>query len=239
MDLQPVSPGKVILRIVAAFLLGAVAWLGGIVATIAVVSLSPDPREVPAWLMGLATHSGMLVCSLGLILALSRGRVSRYGFRLPMRFPILRIALLSCGISAVFNVVGWFSPGEGLTFAAEYSLPQTIAFIWVYASVAEEVVTRGLVQSFLAPLRIHRLAVGKLCISVPVLAGAVCFGAMHLMLLTMGIDLHTVLLVVAFTFVGGLVAGYYRERTDSLIPAIVVHALFNVTGSILGLLWQS
>jgi membrane protease YdiL (CAAX protease family) len=30
----------------------------------------------------------------------------------------------------------------------------------------------------------------------------------------------------------GTVAGYYRDQTKSLVPAILIHALFNVGGSL-------
>jgi len=239
MDFQPISPGKAALRIIAALLLGVAALLIAVVFNIILVSLHPALREAPQWVAGLTTHSGMLVGSLAVILIVSRGRVSTYGLRLPTSFPIAAIAIVSCGLSALFNGIGWFLPGEGLSFVAEYSFLQTVLLIWIYASVAEELLTRGLIQSFLAPLTAYGLAIGKIHISVPVLVGAVFFAAMHLMLLTMGIATHTVLFVVAFTFVGGLVAGYFRQHTDSLIPAIVVHALFNVTGSMLDLLWQA
>jgi membrane protease YdiL (CAAX protease family) len=36
--------------------------------------------------------------------------------------------------------------------------------------------------------------------------------------------------VIVLTTLLGLVAGYYREKTGSLIPAIIIHALFNVGG---------
>jgi membrane protease YdiL (CAAX protease family) len=32
----------------------------------------------------------------------------------------------------------------------------------------------------------------------------------------------------------GLVAGYHRQETGSLVPAILVHALFNVGGTLPG-----
>jgi membrane protease YdiL (CAAX protease family) len=227
------------LRVIAAFLLGATALVAAGSLAGAFSSLRPELGESTRWIVALANHTGMLLASFVLALVLSRGRISAYGFRMPTHFPLARIAVLSCGISALANVAGRFLLEEGLPFLESYSFVQTILLVWIYASLAEEVLARGLVQSFLAPLAERGLAVGKLRLSVPVLAGAAFFGGMHLMLLTMGIDPRTVLFIVAFTFVGGLVAGYYREQTDSLIPAVVAHSLLNVTGSILGLLWQS
>ena len=41
--------------------------------------------------------------------------------------------------------------------------------------------------------------------------------------------------IVIFGIVLGIIAGYYREQTNSLIPAIMVHMCFNIGGSLLGL----
>ena len=76
-------------------------------------------------------------------------------------------------------------------------------------------------------------------LSLPVLAAAVFFSAMHLMLLTMHVDLVTVLVIVLVALLLGLLAGYYRERSGSLIPAIVAHTLANLTGTILAILWKA
>ena len=52
----------------------------------------------------------------------------------------------------------------------------------------------------------------------------------------MGADVGGVLIAVLFAFVLGIVAGYYRQKTESLIPAILVHMLANVGGSLAGFL---
>lgn len=48
----------------------------------------------------------------------------------------------------------------------------------------------------------------------------------------MGAGGYQVLITVFFAFVLGLVAGYQRERTGSLVPAIMVHMFANVGGSL-------
>ena len=45
-----------------------------------------------------------------------------------------------------------------------------------------------------------------------------------------------VIAIVAFAFILGLVAGYYREKTESLIPAILVHMFANIGGSLASIL---
>ena len=69
--------------------------------------------------------------------------------------------------------------------------------------------------------------------SIPVLTGALAFGAMHLSLTLTTIDAWTIVCVLSFTTLLGLLAGLARERTRSLIQAIGTHLAGNV-GGILG-----
>ena len=108
---------------------------------------------------------------------------------------------------------------------------QTVLFVWIYASICEEALTRGLLQGLLSPLsRFGASFRGKLRLSVPVILSALFFGGMHAILV--GAIGGAVVGVVIFAVLLGLVAGKYRERTGSLVPAIIVHALFNVGGAL-------
>lgn len=105
-----------------------------------------------------------------------------------------------------------------------------ILTIWIYASVCEEIFTRGLLQSWLAPFASCRMPLGKWGVSVPVLAASIFFAAMHVVLWP---SLGPITLVVMFLAgILGLVAGIYRERTGSLIPAILIHSFFDIGGSL-------
>jgi membrane protease YdiL (CAAX protease family) len=213
-------------RVLPALILGFAALLVGAIF----VSFTGSGRPGPTWLPPALNHTGMLLGSLALILILSRGRPAAYGLRLPGRFPAAAIVLLTLGITGLASVVNAILPGAGLTFTAGYTFAQTVLGVWIFASVAEETLTRGLVQGHLAPLADRAIAIGRLRLSLPVIAGAVFFGAMHLALFTMGIDASTVLQIVAFAFVVGLVAGYARERSGSVLPAMLVHTLANAGG---------
>jgi membrane protease YdiL (CAAX protease family) len=63
-----------------------------------------------------------------------------------------------------------------------------------------------------------------------VIISGLFFGAMHVVLIPfMGPAAFPLIVLAVFL---GLVAGYYRERTGSLLPAIIVHSLFNIGGSL-------
>jgi membrane protease YdiL (CAAX protease family) len=109
--------------------------------------------------------------------------------------------------------------------------------VWILASVAEEILVRGYVQSYLAPLMDRGFTVFRLRISLPVILSAVFFAAMHLILLTTGTSLLTTHIIVVFAFFLGLIAAYQRERTGSILPAITAHVSFNMGGVIGGAIY--
>jgi membrane protease YdiL (CAAX protease family) len=119
--------------------------------------------------------------------------------------------------------------GQGTGGPFEFTKSQIVVFVWIYASVSEELLTRGLLQTLLSGnARVGAGTSRKL--STPVIVSALFFGAMHLVLVkSMGPLAIPVILLAVFL---GLVAARYRERTGSLLPAIIVHALFNIGGTL-------
>jgi membrane protease YdiL (CAAX protease family) len=121
------------------------------------------------------------------------------------------------------------SGGHGTGGPFELTKLQIVVFVWIYASICEETLTRGLLQTLLkGDARVGAAATRWL--SMPVIVSALFFGAMHLVLVkSMGPSAVPVILLAVFL---GLVAARYRERTGSLLPAIIVHALFNIGGTL-------
>jgi membrane protease YdiL (CAAX protease family) len=207
-------------------------------ASMVIVSASgaTDPKASSGWLSGgVRMQAAMLVVSLILILALSRGKIARYGFVMPAWLQLKSafvsgsiVAILTHAVAAVVWTLAPPSTGHpGLTGS---SLLQTVVTVWIIASICEEVFYRGLVQTFLRPLGGHGLTIAGVRLSLPVIAAAMLFGLMHLMLLAVGASGFLVSVIVGTAVVVGLVAGYFREMSDSLVPAILVHFLFNAYG---------
>ena len=214
-----------------AFLLGMLVIVLGSAVVIA-MQFGTDLFERAGWAQGFVNHTSMLILSFLLILVFTRGRPGGYGFRWPEKWPLLGIAGWGLGPGLISAAVHSLGPGEGLTFVAEQSFAETVIFVWIWASICEEVFTRGLLQGFLGEFSERGVRIRGTFISVPVIFGAVFFGAMHLMLFTMGVDAFTVWAIVVFAVVIGTAAGYYCQGTGSLAPAILVHMLANVGGSI-------
>jgi membrane protease YdiL (CAAX protease family) len=176
------------------------------------------------------THSGMLVFSVAAMWLVSKGRLGPYGFTKGTYEYGPRILLWALPTS-VLSVLAAFAPpgGPGGRVAGELTKSQIVVFVWVYATICEEMLTRGLLQTLLSAGRGAQVSAAT-CrrLSMPVLVSGLFFGAMHLGLLQL-IGPAAIPIVVAASLLG-LVAARYREKTGSLFPAIIIHALFNVGG---------
>jgi membrane protease YdiL (CAAX protease family) len=179
----------------------------------------------------------MLLFSTGIILLINRGNMGASGFTWPVRFSFLRSGLITAGIvlatlitaNVIFRVIlGHLFPTVNTTgFPAHKSMAEMILTVWIWSSICEEVLVRGLVQSFIRDTgaRLFRL-------SLPVIISGLFFGSMHLMLFSAGMGLWFVCTIVFFTTAIGLLAASYREKSGSLVPAVWVHFVANIIGSL-------
>lgn len=213
----------VVLRLLAALFLG----LAISVITIVAPGAFGLTETAPPWLSAFVTHSLMWILSILVIILLTREKMRDYGFsrgsfrlRGKIFLWLIPMAFVSIMSFLVSRSSGEIKEGFG------FSHLQDIVFVWIYASICEEIFTRGLLQSFLSPLIGYGINLSKnLRLSLPVLFSGLYFGLMHIVAIgKMGPP------VIVLTTLLGLVAGYYREKTGSLIPAIVIHALFNIGG---------
>jgi membrane protease YdiL (CAAX protease family) len=189
------------------------------------------------WLSGGdITQITLLIVSLLLIFVLGRGELTTYGLRFisarMMVKPLLTSVIVSLlllvpGLAIVMRSdpgsMGPEVPGMGM------NLLKLILSVWVLASICEEFLFRGLLQGVLEPLKVHGISIFHRHISVPVVVCALGFGLGHLILLGKLSPPMVTFIVINATILG-LIAGYHRETTGSIVPAIVVHIAFNVVG---------
>lgn len=221
MDSQKIGVGSAILRIVFALFLGLVV----LILSSIVVSSTGNSNLM---------HAGMFVFSLILILILSRGKNPEYGFKIGENLRLKQTIIVGFIAGLIITSTTLYLPIKPPPGTEEFSFIQVVILIWIYASICEEVLTRGLIQGYLWPLKQFGFSLFGFRISIPVLVAALFFGAMHIALLTVGLDGFSVGAIVISAFIMGIIAGYYREKTGSIIPAIIIHMLFNITGTIIG-----
>ncbi|KPJ72659.1 hypothetical protein AMJ52_05655 [candidate division TA06 bacterium DG_78] len=234
-----------IIRIIIAIVLGLFVLNGVPYIERLIALISRHAIDSLPWLMPVSESIAMVAFSILIILIINKGTLSHYGFTLGENVRYVKVIIVSFIVGIVTMLItgiaanilqSIFPIGGGEHFASNYSFLETVFRVWILASISEEVLTRGLIQGFLMPLKKYGFKIFKRFMSVPILISALFFGAMHIMLLTTGMNVYMVLAVVVTCFILGLLAGYYREKTGSLIPAIIVHMVFNIGGALLGLL---
>ena len=180
------------------------------------------------------THIVMLILSVGLILAF-KNKVSyriampklKQVFR-PMRDGLLVAILVNITLGILFHFLG--EKPETHPAIDGMSALQCLIFIVFLASIAEEHLFRGFLQNYLKPLSDKGFNLFRWRISFPVLIGAIAFSLAHLILLSSGVSGFFMTRILVFTFLLGLIAGYYQEKHDNIAFAIIVHASANLLG---------
>ena len=221
------SPSSIV---VSALFLGIVVLVAAWGTSRAVAYLTEGTS--PAWMSVFVNYSTMLAVTLILVLASSMGDPSGFGFALPRRgsfAPGVRWGLL-LGVAA--TIVALLSGAGSASVMGGLGFWQMVLLVWVFASVAEEILVRGYVQSYLEPLRAYGFSAFGVRFSVPVLLSAIFFSCMHLVLLARGTSFQAVYIIMVFTFFLGLVAAYHSEKSDSVLPPIAAHMFFNIGGVI-------
>lgn len=181
------------------------------------------------------TQVTLLLISLILIFIFSKGDLSSYGFKATKIKHIVKPALLSIPVVFLMFILTGIMMGISGSRPESGSVPlgggmlKTIISVWLIASTTEEIFYRGLLMGLLAPLQNLGFRLFKSHISVPVTVCALGFGLGHLCLLGNMQNIIVISIVITSTLLG-FIAGYYREKTGSLLPAIAAHMMFNIVG---------
>ncbi len=202
-------------------------------------------RESYPWISsGNVSQFSFLISSLILMRIFGKGNWWAFGFRGAGFSPLIRAVLATVviesglfllGMVVTSALVGPQGGGGGGGGAGSSEMPSTrgmlklIVSVWVIASTCEEVFYRGLIQSLLDPLKRYGFRLFRVWISLPVAVCALMFGLGHLCLLGRFPGVFLVQIIVSCTALG-LIAGYYREKTGSLLPAVLAHATANIVG---------
>jgi len=161
--------------------------------------------------------------AIRLLASRTPGGLVRYGFSLPalkhVGAAVIVGAPVAIFVALLLARVHEAGPLAGLSLAPWLAVPYFV----VGAPIQEEVIFRGLLQTTLAigaapptgPSRKYEVAASLLV--------ALLFGCIHLV-----VGRYT----AAAAFLLGAIAGEFRRRSGSLIPAVICHAFFNLAGII-------
>jgi len=189
------------------------------------------------------THSLMLLFSIVFIYGLRKQvdyKISLPRFKetlKPVLFGILTAIIINVFMGMITKILG--GRIEAHPALIKMSPFQIFIFVFIYASIAEEILFRGFLMNILKPLQMKGIRIFRRHISIPVIISAVAFGLGHLILITTGVSGLFLLRIVIFTTVLGLLAGYYQEKYTNNAFAIIVHMSGNLLGVIGALLMNS
>jgi membrane protease YdiL (CAAX protease family) len=178
------------------------------------------------------THTIMILLSFTVIYFMKNKLT--YRFSIPSVKTIIKPVIFGFGtaiVAGVFVAVLMNVAGidiESHPIADKMNPTQVLIFVFVYASIAEEILFRGFLMNMLKPLESNAIVFLKRKISLPVVICAIAFGAAHLILISTGAGLFFLIRVVFFTTCLGFVAGYYQEKHDNNFYAIIVHMSGNI-----------
>jgi membrane protease YdiL (CAAX protease family) len=178
------------------------------------------------------THTIMIILTT-LVLLVFKTKMT-YNLTLP-RFktifkPILVGILIALVVNILMTIIIKLLGGkmEEHSIVKQMSPAQVIVFVFLYASIAEELLFRGFLLNFLESDKLKGIKIIKRKFSIPVIISAVLFGLSHLILITTGAGFLFLLKIIIFTSILGLFAGYYQEKYNNNIYAILVHMSGNL-----------
>jgi membrane protease YdiL (CAAX protease family) len=199
--------------------LGSVLFVAVYVPAFIATALVRPPIELAIALI--VAISLLIAILLIFLFARARSGFAEFGFRIPSsRYVGIAFASgLTLGLVAAF--LNHLFPSKP-PFDVSGFVPWKIGLYFIVgASVQEEVIFRGLIQSMVEERWAASFRICSTSISGAVAFTAALFGLIHLEV-GVAVALGAVML--------GLVAGELRRRSGSLLPAIVVHSLFNCVG---------
>ena len=188
--------------------------------------------------------SGFIILVLAVVLIVAFRNQLDYRIAVPKFNQIWKPVLIGLLATIVLNlltgIVTLIISGrvEGHPALENTLVLQYVLFIFILAPVAEEHLFRGFLQNYLKPLGDKGITVFHRRISLPVLIAALAFSLCHLGLLASGVGAAFMIRTALFTFILGTIAGYYQEKYNNIVPAILVHMAGNLLGVLAVILKQ-
>ncbi len=162
---------------------------------------------------------------------ITKGKLYKHGYKFVKNNYLIKVfsTVIILYISVTLILLLFPITGKG-HFADEQPFLEAVFGACIVASFWEEIMFRGLIQSYLKPLLKYKIQIRSIDLTQPVIISAIFFMLLHIPLVMDDMDIVVAIGILISTFFLGLIAGYFREKTGSLIPAIFAHSLFNLCG---------
>jgi membrane protease YdiL (CAAX protease family) len=167
--------------------------------------------------------TSLVAFTLVLLLSRSPAGIAEFGFRIPNTRYLATGTGLGFTLGVAVTFLSHLFPSKP-PFDVSRLAPWMIGLYFILGSpIQEEIIFRGLIQSMLERRWMITFSVFGGSLSGAVAFTAVLFGIIHL---EAGVAVATGAIIL------GLVAGELRRRSGSLLPAIIVHAVFNAADAL-------
>lgn len=179
--------------------------------------------------MSIVTSVIILLFAQGVVTLFLTTPFKRYGIQKPNQKSWLKGGILTAFASLAISLLMFILGIEEIhPILIHSSVLSAFFIIGVLAPIGEELLYRGYIQTTLSCFNRYRFEMKAISISLPVLISSIIFAIAHLQLLLAGVTISFMIMILISTFIVGLITGYYREKTESLFPSILMHALFNI-----------
>lgn len=191
--------------------------------------LFPSLKESFPWLIHYyMMEVPMLLIAIFMIRRLSKGKFGNYGFNLRSRDLKLTFSIMGGIVFALFMALidylppivrGRFEIGYDLSFT---NVLGTFSFMWIFVGIAEETLSRGLIQTYLMNNMSGDVKIASWDIKRATILGGVIFGLSHFFNIYRK-PLEFVIPQMIYATVFGIIVGYVYQETQSLAGPIVMH----------------
>jgi membrane protease YdiL (CAAX protease family) len=152
------------------------------------------------------------------MLARSPTGMAEFGFCIPHSRYVASATVFGLTIGLAVTFLSHLLPSKAPFDVSGFAPWMIVLYFLIGASIQEEIIFRGLIQCMVERQWRVGFSLAGASLSGAVAFTAVLFGIIHL-------DAGIVIALGAVVL--GLLAGELRRRSGSLLPAIIVHALFN------------
>lgn len=209
-----------------------------VVVALAIVLISNWFKSFPdstflmenSWFLATAVHVPQFLIPFVIILFITKGKISSYGFNTKENPPIFthkRMLFLGVAFGLFFSLryipqIIRHTPISVAMPVTFVSIVGNMVFQWVIVGVSEETMFRGLIQTYLMRNLEGNVRMIGHDLHIGTVIGAIIWGAFHFINIII-MPLGPVLFYVILTTAIGFAMGYAYQKTGSLLTTIIVH----------------
>lgn len=192
-------------------------------------------KIVPGWLLFRGQVSIIyLILVLFVMKFASKPSFKMYGFtRTTLKNYLIALFITSIFVFLCILINFYYLrvyPGDG---EGSSSLILIVLTSLILGPFVEELICRGYLQTNLAHLKHKGIRLFNIFINLPIIVPALIFGLAHFSVLTKGASFPYIFYLIITAFFFGIISGYFREKSGSIYPSIVIHSFANLLNPIL------